>query len=542
MKAAFLLCWLLLVPGAALWGQEGGDGNEPERVVTAPVVVDGRTLCSVRGVSSLPAPRRAALIASRIRTVARDSGFRPDALELVEVGTRIEIRARELVVMGVTDGDAQVDGVGRSDLATAHRNRFVQAIESYRAERTAAALRTSAVWAAAGLVVLAIGLVVVLWLFRGARRLLEQRLRRRIQTVGIQSFEILRAESIWKAVGAVLQTLRALALVALLLIFADFTLGLFPWTRAAAVALRELVAGPLASLLRGLAHEIPSLIFLVILFLLLRFMLRLTKLFFDAVGARAVVIGEFDPEWAAPTYRLVRFALVAFAVIVAYPYIPGSDSAAFQGVSLFVGIVFSLGSSSFVSNLIAGYAMTYRRALQPGDRVKIGSVVGDVTHKRLQATHVRTLKNEEVVIPNATILSGEVTNYSSLARTDGLILHTTVGIGYEVPWRQVEAMLLLAAGRTNGLLPEPRPFVLQKGLGDFAVSYEINAYTREPLAMTRIYSDLHRNILDVFNEYGVQIMTPAYEGDPPEPKLVPRERWNAAPAEPDASPPAGSRT
>jgi small-conductance mechanosensitive channel len=210
-------------------------------------------------------------------------------------------------------------------------------------------------------------------------------------------------------------------------------------------------------------------------------------------------------------------------------------------VSLFLGVMVSLGSSSLVSNLIAGYTMTYRRAFRLGDRVKIGDVVGDVTQTRLQATHVRTLKNEEVVIPNATILNGEVTNYSALARTDGLILHTTVGIGYEIPWRQVEAMLLLAAARTPGLLAEPRPFVLQKGLGDFAVSYEINAYTHEAQAMTRIYADLHRGILDVFNEYGIQIMTPAYEGDPAEPKVVPKERWHAAPADAAAPQPGGDQ-
>jgi small-conductance mechanosensitive channel len=232
--------------------------------------------------------------------------------------------------------------------------------------------------------------------------------------------------------------------------------------------------------------------------------------------------------------------VVAFALVVAYPYIPGSESAAFKGVSIFLGVVFSLGSTSIISNLIAGYALTYRRAFRVGDRVKIGDVIGDVTDVRLQVTHLRTAKNEAVIVPNSVILNSEVTNYSTFAKTSGLILHTTVGIGYEVPWRQVEAMLLEAAARTPGILETPAPFVLQRGLGDFSVVYEVNVGCHDPRNMWLLYNDLHRSIQDVFNEHGVQIMTPAYEADPQEPKVVPKERWFAAPARPPGNtPPAG---
>jgi small-conductance mechanosensitive channel len=261
----------------------------------------------------------------------------------------------------------------------------------------------------------------------------------------------------------------------------------------------------------------------------------LTRLFFDAVGKGHVSLSGFEPEWAVPTYRIVRMAIVAFALVVAYPYIPGSRSAAFQGISLFLGVMFSIGSSSFISNIIAGYSMTYRRAFRVGDRIQVGEIFGDVSEIRLQVTHVRSVKNEEIVVPNSTLLNSSVVNYSALARSRGLILHTTVGIGYETPWRQVEAMLLLAAERTPGLLREPAPFVLQKSLGDFCVVYEINAYCDAPAEMARLYTRLHQNVLDVFNEYGVQIMTPAYEGDPAQPKVVPKDQWWSAPARPDAS-------
>ncbi len=227
--------------------------------------------------------------------------------------------------------------------------------------------------------------------------------------------------------------------------------------------------------------------------------------------------------------------MIAFALVVAYPYIPGSSSAAFQSISIFLGVMFSIGSSSFIANIIAGYSMTYRRAFRLGDRIQVGEVFGDVSEIRLQVTHVRSVKNEEMVIPNSTLLNSTVVNYSALARSRGLILHTTVGIGYETPWRQVEAMLLLAAERTEGLAREPAPFVLQKSLGDFCVVYEINVPCDAPAQMAVLYSRLHRNILDVFNEYGVQIMTPAYEGDPEQPKVVPKEQWWTAPAGPAAA-------
>jgi small-conductance mechanosensitive channel len=261
-----------------------------------------------------------------------------------------------------------------------------------------------------------------------------------------------------------------------------------------------------------------------------RVVLRVIKLFFEAVEHGGVELGGFDREWAQPTYKIVRIAVVACALIVAYPYIPGSQSEAFKGVSLFIGIVFSLGSSTAISNVIAGYMMTYRRAFRVGDRVKIGDSIGEVMEMRLQVTHLRSPKNEEIVIPNSQILGGEVLNYTSLSKDRGLILHTEVGIGYETPWRQVEAMLLAAAARTPGLGSKPAPFVLARRLGDFAVTYELNVPCGDVSAMLAQYSALHYHILDVFNEHGVQIMTPAYEGDPSEPKVVAPKDWYASPA------------
>jgi small-conductance mechanosensitive channel len=358
----------------------------------------------------------------------------------------------------------------------------------------------------------------------------QRRLQQRIRALAIGSFELVRAERIRGALAGALRFARALVALALVFFYLGFVLGQFPWTRGAAQRLSGWVAGPLASMGRAVVAKIPDLIFLAILYLIVRWILRLMRLFFQAVAKREVAIAGFETEWADPTYKLLRLAVVAFAVVVAYPYIPGSASPAFKGISLFLGVVFSLGSSSTISNLIAGYTMTYRRAFRIGDMVKVGGMLGEVVEIRLQATHLRTPKNEEVILPNSSILTSEVVNYSSFAKQRGLILHTTVGIGYETPWRQVEAMLIQAAERTPGVLREPPPFVWQTALGDFAVTYQLNAYAQEALAMGRLYSALHRHILDVFNEYGVQIMTPAYEGDPEQPKVVPKEQWFTSPA------------
>jgi small-conductance mechanosensitive channel len=261
-----------------------------------------------------------------------------------------------------------------------------------------------------------------------------------------------------------------------------------------------------------------------------RYLLKLLGLFFAAVAAGRVPLRSFDAEWAQPTYHIVRILVLLLALVIAYPYLPGSGSAAFQGLSIFAGLMLSLGASSAMASLIAGYTVTYRRAFRVGDRITVGEFTGEVSEVRLMVTHLRTAKNEEIVVPNSLVLQSHVVNYSKLARTHGLILHTTVSIGYETAWRQVEAMLLAAAERTSELLAEPQPFVLERSLDDFAVTYELNAYVGSAREMPQRYAELHRNILDVFNEYGVQIMTPAYEGDPQEPKLVPREKWFAAPA------------
>jgi small-conductance mechanosensitive channel len=525
-----------LASGAGVVHAQAPSAATEVEVATAPVDVDGVTLFRVRGVSSYPASARAEAIASRIVDAAADRTVDPESIRIMEDAGASRLMAGDRPLMGVVDADAAIEGVSRGDLARAHLNQVRDAIVEYREARSSAALLRSLTRTGVATALLAAAIALLVWLWRWFQAVLRRRVEARIHSVGIQSFEVVRADQIRGALQTLLLAVRVIVLLTAALVYLGFLLGQWPGTRVFAHSVTGFALEPARTLAVGFIANVPRLVFLAVLFVLIRVALRLVRLFFEAIGHGAIRLGSFDPDWAQPTYKIVRIAIVAFGLIVAYPYIPGSQSEAFKGVSLFIGIVFSLGSSSAISNIVAGYMMTYRRAFKVGDRVKIGDSVGDVIDVRLQVTRLRSYKNEEIVIPNSQILSGEVLNYSSLARERGLLLHTEVGIGYDTPWRQVEMMLLAAAARTSGLGTIPAPFVLVKRLGSFDVTYEINVPCANVTAMAPLYTALHHNILDVFNEHGVQIMTPAYEGDPEQPKVVPRKDWYAAPA----APPAGS--
>ena len=507
---------------------------------SAPVIIDGKTLLLVRGVAALPAEERADAIAGRISDLAADSGFSPDDLVIVELDDRSEFRVGERMIFTLVDEDAQLEGVHRKTLAEVCLPRLRAAIVDYRADRDPTVLFHRALLAltAAGALTLLLG--VILWAFRRLVAALERSVKRSAGRVRIQRFQLLRPQTAWAAVLGLARLLRIAVVVVVVLTFTEFALGLFPWTRLLALEARGHVLGPLARMGEAIVEFIPDLLFLATLALVTRYVLRGVHVFFQSVERGSVKLSGFEAEWSWPTYRIVRLLVIVFAVIVAFPYLPGSESGAFRGISLFLGVIFSLGSTSVISNIVAGYTMTYRRAFRVGERIRVGDVVGDVLEMRLLVTHIRTRRNEEVVVPNSMILNQQIVNYSSLAKQHGLIVHTRVGIGYEVPWRQVEALLLRAAYDTPGALEAPAPFVLQERLGDFAVEYELNVACRDPHQMLQMRTELHRRVLDVFNEHGIAIMTPAYVADPSVPKTVPREHWFDPPATANTEGPAAA--
>ena len=223
-----------------------------------------------------------------------------------------------------------------------------------------------------------------------------------------------------------------------------------------------------------------------------------------------LVINGFYPDWANPTYQLLRVLVFAFMIIVIFPYLPGSDSEIFKGMSVFLGFLFTFGSAGSLSNIVAGLILTYMRLFKVGDRVKIGDVTGDVLEKTMLVTRIRTIKNEIISIPNSTVMSSHTTNYTTATLEKGLIIHSTVTIGYDVPWKDIEGALITAADRTELIVKDPAPFVLQTSLEDFYVAYQINAYVMDAGKQAVIYSNLHRNIQDACNEVGIEILSPHY--------------------------------
>ena len=521
---------LVFAPFSWAQGTPSSEINAQSRAQVAPVIIDGETIMLLRGVTSFPAEQRAAAVRDRIIALAKDESFEVAGLSLVELEDRSEIRVGGEMLLRIHDADAALENLERPLLAQVYLQKIKQAIEEYREVRSGPVLLQGAVYAlgATGL------LILLLWgarrLFRWLVRWSEENVQQSVEQLASKSHHLIQAGPVWTIIAGLLRLLRTVVYVLIIYSYLNSVLGLFPWSRPFAKALFELILDPLASLWFGFLDALPSLAFLVVLWFVVRYLLKLIRAFFLGVERKRITIDGFDPDWSAPTYKLVRVAVIAFALAIAYPYIPGSDSMAFKGVSVFAGVLLSLGSSSFIANSIAGLSMTYRAAFREGDRIKVGDVVGQVEEIKLMVTRVRTPKNEQVIIPNSNILNDNVVNYSHMARKDGIILHTVVGIGYDTPWRQVEALLLLAAQRTKGLKKNPSPFVLQQGLGDFAVNYELNAYTDQEHKMPALYSALHQNIQDVFNEHGVQIMSPSYEADPDTPKIVPPEKWYEAPA------------
>jgi small-conductance mechanosensitive channel len=312
----------------------------------------------------------------------------------------------------------------------------------------------------------------------------------------------------------------------------SFVLRQFPYTRPWGESLRTGLLSMAAAVGRGFLDHLPNLLTVLVIVLVTRFISRLVTAAFRAVEDGRLTFPWIYPETAQPTRRIAVALLWLFALIVSYKYLPGSDSEVFKGVSVFIGLIVSLGSSGIMNQVMSGLMVTYSRAVRVGDFVRIGEIEGTVTQLGTLSTKIKTARNEEITLPNALVVSHATTNYSRHADKDGVFIPTSVTIGYDAPWRQVQALLLLAAKRTDGVRSEPAPVVLQTGLQDFYVQYTLLVCLERPNGRARILNTLHANIQDAFNEYGVQIMSPAYEADPSGPKIVPRSQWYAAPAVP----------
>jgi len=481
-----------------------------ERPAPAEVLIEGRgpILTVYETVAGHTPEERAAAIEQRILAIARDGRASTTAsLETHTGWTEILIGGE--VIMAVTDADARRVGKPREQLAEEYARNIEQVIPAYRQEHSwrmvlRGVLKT---------VLVSILLVAVLWLLRRFRFVVRDQIERRIranaQVEQKSAWHVIAsyAGSIALGLGAVV---RWVVILGLLETYLTVVLSYFSSTRELSLTVTNWVFSQLQSLARAGVNYLPDLLVLSVIVLLTHYMFRLLRLIFGEIRTGNLKIRGFYPDWAEPTEKLLRILVLILALTVAFPYLPGAKSPAFRGVSIFFGVLLSLGSSSAVANAIAGVILTYMRSFLIGDWVKIGDTTGEVIEKNLLVTRVLTPKAEIITIPNATVMAGAVTNYSVEAKKSGVIFHTNVTIGYNAPWRTVHQLLTSAALATKNVLEQPAPFVLQNGLDDFYVSYELNAYTNAPREMLNIYSDLHQNIQDKFNQAGVEICSPHF--------------------------------
>ena len=484
----------------------------------APVVYAGDTLFYVyHRVGSYSPRRRAALVSRNVESLDALPLSEFDSLTL-ETGfdDGVDVVYRDRVINAVTAEDAATEGTSTEVLAQQHLASIRAAlIDDYHVDSVAALI------ADIGKFIFFSAVLVLLWIgINRAFSYLRVRLRNTLRdfvkyySAG-QHGRFLRLISPTTQANFILGTLRVLRIVTLLFVLylgLPFVFSQLSYTRGFGDQLLGYVLAPLKIAGFGVIGFVPNLIRIIIFAAIGYQLLKLVGWFFERVRTDQIHLEGFYADWAKPTANLVRALVVVFTIIIIFPLLPGSDSAAFQGVSVFVGLLLSLGGASAIGNVVSGVILTYMRPFQVGHRVKINDTVGNVTSKNLLVTKIRTTKNEEITVPNAALLSGGIINYTALTGSDGLVLHTSVTIGYDVPWTKVHELLLAACAKTPKLEAEPAPFVLQKALQDWYVEYEVNAFTHDSHAMPQTYSHLHANIQDAFAAADIEIMSPHYMG------------------------------
>jgi len=486
----------------------------------------------------------------RASVLSRSPHDRADAIvrlldRLVEAGPPGPVTTREtqgvsLIVVGgreafgIVPDDVDTEGgeTAAAKAAEAVRNLQLALDEGVEMRSKSSLLRSAERSAAATLLFI----VLVFAIVRAHRRLAAYLPIRAERTLQRRSAGTATNLVVASRATHTLRLLVTLAAVFTILFLAynwlTFVLRSFPFTRPWGESLRAFLTGQIEMLALKFVNALPHLFTAFLIFLIARVVVRASNMLFEASENGRVTIPWVYPETAQPTRRLVATLLWLMGFVVAYPYLPGSDSEAFKGVSVFLGLMISLGSSSVVNQMMSGLTITYSRSLRAGDFVRVGEVDGTVTNLGPLSTKIKTVRGEEVTIPNSVVVSDITTNYSRYHDTDGVYVPTSLTIGYDTPWRQVRALLLLAAERTDGVRKQPPPDVRQTALQDSYVHYTLLVALEQPSRRGSILDRLHANILDAFNEFDVQITSPNYEGDPEARKTVPRNQWYAAPATP----------
>jgi small-conductance mechanosensitive channel len=485
--------------------------QEIARAAPEPVVLGGDTLFFIQTpLGPFTAAERAAATRERLVELARNPFARLSAPLVLEVDGRSDVVMGDIVLTTVTDADAAATGLRREEVARARAEAIARALERTAFNTNLRALLAGTLYTVLATAALLLLLRVLNHVFPRLQRLVRVWQRRRIRSLSVQRLELISAARIARVLGGLVTLIRLILTLFVLYIYLLLVFSFFPWTRGVATRLVQYAVEPVVAVLQAFVGFIPHLFYIVVIIITTYYLLKVVRLIFDGIASGAITLSGFYADWADTTYKILRFVAIALAVILIWPHLPSSDRPEFRGVAAFVGLLLSLGSASAVANVIGGVVMVYMRPFQIGDRVKIADTTGDIVEKTLLVTRIRTPKNVDVTIPNSMVLGSHIINYSSTAREHGLVLHTTITLGYDLPWRKVHEVLIDAACATPGILAEPRPFVLQNALNDFHVAYELNAYTDRPNSMAVTYSALHASIQDHCAAADIEILSPAY--------------------------------
>lgn len=506
---------LLLCKNNVSYAETTKKQNDTLKIIAdrAPVVFNNDTLFYLYGRLGIHDPKdRADLVSARIGNIVDNMLLKPDSLKIFAVDDgNLSIGFDDSqVIVNITQRESIELNESMELVAGQYREKIIKAIDKYRKERSFGSimLRIS-------LTILLLSVFVgIIWsvnyLFRFLKAKVIGWVARRTSGFKIGEAEILNLPTFLKSIVFLVNVLKWVSYVVFFIIAIPLLFLIFPDTKSIAYNIFNLIWTPVKSIAIEGFDYIPKLITIIVIIFIIRHLVKAIKFIADEIDSGKMVIKGFYQDWAKPTFNIVRFLLYAFMIAIVYPYLPLSDSSIFKGVSVFVGIIFSLGSTTVIGNIMSGFVITYMRSFKIGDRVKIGDVIGDVVETTSFVIRVKSLKNEIITIPNSNVLTAQTVNFSSMQTDKGLILHTTITIGYDVPWRQIHELLISAAKATKNISQDKEPYVLQKSLDDSYVCYEINAYTNNATDQMQIYSELHQNIQDNFAKANVEIMSPLY--------------------------------
>lgn len=476
-----------------------------------PVVVEEDTLFMVyasRGGHS--ARDRAETTNEMLMKIGKSRSESGDSVYMLDNENYIDIMYGDRVLFTITEQDALWQGVTMHELAGRYMPVLVEKIDYLKEENSFWQFIKRGVLFVLVLTMQYLIFRLINYLFRKLRRQIIRFKQRRLKPIIIRDYELLNTRRLCRMLIVLSNLVRYLILLVLLILTVPMLFSIFPQTEKLAFKILYYILDPIKMVLNSIAEYIPNLFIIIVIWYCVKYIIKGLRYITAEIKSEKLKISGFYPDWAQPTFNIIRFLLYAFMIAMIYPYLPGSQSGVFQGISVFVGLIVSLGSSTVIANFIAGFVITYMRPFKIGDFIKVNDTVGNVIEKTPFVTRLRTIKNELITIPNSFIMSSNTVNYSASARKYGLIIHTILTMGYETPWRKVHDLLIQAALDTPGVEPSPMPFVLETELNDNYMCYQINAYIKNADELPNIKSDLLQNIQDLFHTAGIELVAPHY--------------------------------